>query len=202
MASLNKRIAVIQGHPDPQGRHFCHAVADAYVMGAREAGHEAETIDVARLEFPLLRSREDFEHGAVPGAIREAQDVLRRADHIVLIYPVWNGALPALVNGFLEQTFRSTFCFPDAKPDQPLGFSSFFSQRKALTGKSGRVIATMQMPAFVYRWYFHPHPEKNTLRLAGISPIRDSLIGLVESPNPQRRERWLAKVGMLGRRAR
>jgi putative NADPH-quinone reductase len=54
-------------------------------MGAREAGHEVETIDVARLEFPLVRSREDFEHGAVPDAIREAQDVLRRADHVVVI---------------------------------------------------------------------------------------------------------------------
>jgi putative NADPH-quinone reductase len=75
---MTRRIAVIQGHPDPRGRHFCHAVADAYVMGAREAGHEVETIDVARLEFPLVRSREDFEHGAVPDAIREAQDVLRR----------------------------------------------------------------------------------------------------------------------------
>jgi hypothetical protein len=60
----------------------------------------------------------------------------------------------------------------------------------------------MQMPAFVYRWYFHPHPEKNTLRLAGVSPIRDSLIGLVESPNTRRRERWLAKIRTLGRRAR
>jgi hypothetical protein len=40
----------------------------------------------------------------------------------------------------------------------------------------------MQMPACVYRWYFHPHPEKNTLSLSGIRPIRESFIGLVEAP--------------------
>ena len=155
MASQLKHIAVIQGHPDPQGRHYCHALAEAYATGAREA-----------------RSRDDVERGSVPDAIRDGQAVLTRSDHIVLIYPVWNGAMPALLKGFLEQTFRSTFIFPDAKPGERLGFSSYFSQRKALAGKSGRVIATMQMPAFVYRWYFHPHPEKNTPRLGGIRPIR------------------------------
>ena len=153
MASHLKHIAVIQGHPDPQGRHYCYALADAHATGAREAGHAVEMIDIARLEFPFLRSRADVEHGSVPDAIREAQAVLTRSDHIVLICPVWNGAMPAL-KGFLEQTFRSTFILPDAKPGERLGFSSYFSQRKALTGKSGRVIATMQMPAFVYRWCF------------------------------------------------
>ena len=201
MASHLKHIAVIQGHPDAQGRHYCHALAEAYATGAREAGHAVETIDIAHLEFPFLRSRDDVEHGSVPDAIREAQAVLTRSDHIVLIYPVWNGAMPALLKGFLEQTFRSTFIFPDAKPGERLGFSSYFSQRKALTGKSGRVIATMQMPAFVYRWYFHPHPEKNTLRLGGIRPIRESLIGLVEAPDPRKRQQWLARMRTLGQRA-
>jgi hypothetical protein len=36
--------------------------------------------------------------------------------------------------------------FPGRQADERLGFSSYFSQRKALTGKSGRVVATMQMP--------------------------------------------------------
>jgi putative NADPH-quinone reductase len=201
MASHLKHIAVIQGHPDPQGRHYCHALADAYATGAHEAGHAVEMIDIAHLEFPFLRSRDDAEHGSVPDAIREAQAVLTRSDHIVVIYPVWNGAMPALLKGFLEQTFRSAFIFPDAKPGERLGFSSYFSQRKALTGKSGRVIATMQMPAFVYRWYFHPHPEQNTLRLGGIRPIRESLIGLVEAPDPRKRKQWLVRMRTLGQRA-
>jgi hypothetical protein len=35
-----KRIVIIRGHPDPGGNHFCHALAQAYVKGATEAGHE------------------------------------------------------------------------------------------------------------------------------------------------------------------
>jgi putative NADPH-quinone reductase len=196
-----KRIAIIQGHPDPNGRHFCHALAEAYAAGARDAGYAVDSIEVAHLQFPLLRSRDDLERGPTPDAIGEAQAVLSRADHVVMIFPVWNGAMPALLKGFLEQAFRPAFIFPNLKPGEQLGFASYFSQRKALRGKTARVIVTMQMPAFVYRWYFHPHPEKNTLRLSGLGPIRQTLIGLVEASNGHRRERWIDKVHALGREA-
>jgi putative NADPH-quinone reductase len=73
-------------------------------------------VDVARLEFPLARSRDDLESGSAPEAIRQAQDTLTHADHVVLFYPVWNGAMPALLKGFLEQTFRSSSFFPTPGP--------------------------------------------------------------------------------------
>jgi hypothetical protein len=41
---------------------------------------------------------------------------------------------------FLEQTFRSAFIFPDFKPGQPLGFLSYYTQRKALMGKTARIV--------------------------------------------------------------
>ena len=195
---MAKRIAIIQGHPDPSGRHYCHALEEEYAAGAREAGHQIEIIPVAQLEFPFLRSRADLEQGPVPAPIVEAQQILLRSDHVVMIFPVWNGAMPALLKAFLEQTFRPSFIFPDAKTGEALGFASYFTQRKALRGKSARVIATMQMPALVYRWYFHPHPEKNTLRLSGLAPICETLIGLVEAPDERKRKHWLAAVHELG----
>src|ERR1017187_9637304 len=188
-----RHITIIQGHPDPRGNHFGHALADAYAKGAHDGGHEVQVVDVAKLDFPLLRKREDLD-GAPPAAIQEAQATIGRSDHVVMIYPVWNGAMPALLKGFLEQTFRPAFIFPDAKPGEPLGFRAWFTQRKALTGTTARVVVTMQMPAFVYRWYFHPHPEKNTLRLSGMGPVKESLIGLVETPNGRKRDQWLNKM--------
>jgi len=51
-----KPVVVIQGHPDPAGGHLCHALADAYASGAVSGGHNAERIEVAQLDFPVLRS--------------------------------------------------------------------------------------------------------------------------------------------------
>lgn len=196
-----RHIVLLQGHPDPEGGHFCHALAQAYTNGAIEAGHEVHVVNIATLAFPLLSSRKD-QRGETPVAIAAVQAVLTQADHVVLIYPIWNGGAPALVKGFFEQVFRPTFIFPDSTANGRLGFFSYFIQRKALKGKTGRIVATMQMPAFIYRWMFHPHPEKNTLRVSGIGPVRESLIGVVESPDGRQREHWLRKLRALGRHGR
>ena len=201
MSSQSKRIVIIQGHPDPEGQHYCCALAAAYAQGAAEAGHTIHNLDVAKLEFPFLRSRDD-QHGAPPNAIEQAQAAIAHADHVVMIYPVWNGGAPAMLKAFLEQTFRPAFIFPSAPAGKPLGFLSYYTQRGGLKGKTARIIATMQMPAFVYRWYFRPHPERNTLRLSGLSPIRESLIGSVESPNGSGRKRALQTLVRFGREAR
>jgi putative NADPH-quinone reductase len=175
-----KRIAVIEGHPDPATGHFCHALSEAYIRGAHAAGHETRMIRIATMNFPFLRGRAD-QFAPPPQQIQEAQTVVAWADPLVMLYPIWNGGAPALLRGFLEQTFRPDFVFADAAKDKPLGFLSALVQKKRLKGKTGRIVATMQMPAFVYRWYFHPHTERNTLRLSGFSPVWESLIGTVQT---------------------
>lgn len=197
-----RHIAIVQGHPDSVARHFGHALADAYASGAREAGREVECIEIATLDFPFLHSRNDLESDDIPDVIRTAQSIISRSDHLLLIYPVWNGGTPAMLRAFLEQTFRPHFMFPDSKPGESLGFVSALKQRKGLAGKSARIVATMAMPAWLYRWYFRPHPEKNTLRLSGMNPVSETLIGLVEAANGRNREKWLRKMRQLGREGR
>ena len=68
------RILILQGHPDASAPHLCHALAASYAAGAREAGHELRQLDVARLDFPLLRSQQDWEHGELPPGLRQAQE--------------------------------------------------------------------------------------------------------------------------------
>ena len=41
-----------------QMRHFGHAVADEYAKGAEDGGHEVKRIEVAKLDFPFLRTKE------------------------------------------------------------------------------------------------------------------------------------------------
>ena len=191
------KIAVIQGHPDSAAGHFCNGLADAYIAGATAAGHEVRLVEVAKLPFPLLRTKEEFDHGTVPPALAEAQHSIGWAEHLVFVYPLWLGGMPALLKGFLEQVARPGFAF-EMKVGQ--------RARQCLRGKSARVIITMGMPAVVYRWYFGAHGlkslEKSILSVVGIKPMRATLIGLVEAMSPQARDKWLAKVRELGAVAR
>ena len=191
----SRRILLIQGHPDRGGDHFCHALGDRYEAGAQAAMHDVRRVEVAQLDFPLLRSKKEWDVGAVPAALASVQQDIAWADHLVLIFPLWLGDMPALVKAFLEQVARPGFAI--GKPTQKGGV-------KLLRGRSARVVVTMGMPAFLYRWYFGAHAirslERNILRFVGVAPVRRSLIGLVEGKDGSRRTRWLAAIERLGTR--
>lgn len=188
-----RRIAIIQGHPDPKGRHFGHALAAAYAAAARKSGHRTRTITVARLPFPLLKTREDWEAGKAPAGIAAAQRTLAWADHLLIVYPLWLGAMPAVLKGFLEQALRPGFAVPEGNP---------LTGRKPLAGRSARVVVTMGMPGFFYRWFFGAHSlkslERNILGFCGIGPIRHCIVGGVAAPERSGRERWLREMQKLG----
>lgn len=194
---MTKRILLIQGHPDAGARHLCHALADAYADGARAAGHEVRTVDVAMLEFPVLRSAEEWEKGTLPAGLAAAQDGIAWAEHLVILFPLWLGDMPALLKGFLEQVARPSFAF-GSEGGNP------FAHRK-LKGRSARVIVTMGMPALVYRWFFRAHSvkslERNILGFVGIAPVDETLIGAVGTLTPETAKRWFAKMRKLGRQA-
>jgi putative NADPH-quinone reductase len=192
----SRKILVLNGHPDPDSKGLCHALAEAYAAGANEAGHQVRRIDVASLDFGFVRSQAEFERGQPPPAIAEAQRSIQWADHLMVVFPLWLGDMPALVKAFFEQTLRPGFAFVY----RPSGFPI-----QHMKGRSARIVVTMGMPAFVYRWYFRAHGvknlERNVLKFVGFRPVRDTLIGSVGKSSASTIETWLARVGELGRRA-
>lgn len=191
---MPKRIAIIQGHPDSTVRHFCHALADEYAKGAEDGGHDVMRIEVATLDFPLLRTKQDFENGRPPESISRAQDIVAWADHLVIIYPLWLGAMPALLQGFFEQLLRPGFAF---EYRQSGGMA-----KKLLAGKSARIVVTMGMPAFAYRWFFMAHSlkslKRNTLWFCGIGPVKSTIIGSIEGLTERQRAGRLDDMRGLG----
>ncbi len=191
---MPRTIAIVQGHPDPQPVHLGHALAGAYGRGAREGGHVVRAIQVADLEFPLLRSARAWNDEPPPDGLREAGEILRTADHVALFFPLWLGTMPAVVKAFLEQTLRPGLAFH--RDDPARGW------RPALRGKSARVVVTMGMPSWVYRWVYLAHGvrglERNILGFCGFKPVRETLLGGVERGGPHRHRRWLDEVYRLG----
>lgn len=188
------RITVIDGHPHLARSHYVHALARTYAEAA-DKDHAVRSVELALLDFPVLRDPEEWRNGALPAGLQAAQDDIGWADHLVIVYPLWLGDVPALLKAFLEQVARPGFAI------EP-GANGAFG--KLLQGKSARIIVTMGMPAAGYRLYFREHSVKslkrNILQFVGISPVRITLIGNVDSGRSREKGlRVTRRLGQLGR---
>lgn len=192
-----RNILIINGHPDPKSKGLCHAIADAYALGARGSGATVRRIDVAQLNFGLLHSQAEFEAGVPPSAIADVQRDILWSDHLVVIFPLWLGDMPAVLKAFFEQTLRPGFAFTNRSHGFPVTH---------LAGRSARIIVTMGMPAAIYRWFFLAHGlknlERNILRFCGIRPVRSTILGSIGSCGPKVIARRLAAVKLLGEACR
>ena len=127
-------------------------------------------------------------------SLQAAQNAIGHAQHLMVVFPLWLGDMPALFKGFLEQVMRPGFAVPKAE--------SFKS--KPLAGRTARIVVTMGMPAFLYRLYYRAHSlrllRRNVFGLVGIKTVGDAVVGSVETLTESQRARWLARMHRWGRR--
>jgi putative NADPH-quinone reductase len=190
--SITSNILVINGHPDPDSLNA--ALAAAYAAGATGSGAEVRGIELSRIAFnPNLsfgyRKRTELE----PDLLR-AQELIKWADHLVFVYPVWWGAMPALLKGFIDRVFLPGFAFK-YRDNSPLW-------DKLLTGKSARLIVTMDTPTWynklVYRSAGHRVMRDNILKFCGIKPARITEFTPIKPSTREQRTKWLEQTRKLG----
>ncbi|GAB2779857.1 NAD(P)H-dependent oxidoreductase [Rhabdobacter roseus] len=191
-----KKVLIINGHPD--GESLGAALAAAYRRGASQTSADIREITLAELDFdPNLRHGYRQRTELEPDLLR-AQESIRWAEHLVWVYPVWWGGLPALLKGFLDRTFLPGFAFKH-RPG-----SLWWD--KLLVGKTARIISTLDQPAWYY-WLVNGRPtyhamKKMTLEFCGIKPVRTTTFGPVRLSKEQVRLSWLRQVEKLGRTLR
>ncbi len=194
---MSRTILIVEGHPDSDPARLCRRLADAYAAAAAGAGHRVLRVDVASIGFDWLRSKEEFENERMPEALQPAWDAIVACEHIVFVFPLWLGTMPALLKAFLEQVMRPGYAFHyrDDRSAAPI---------KVLKGKSARLVVTMGMPALAYRLWFLGHGlagmRRNILNFAGVGPVRQTLIGTVGTADAAKYARWTGMMAEFGRR--
>lgn len=189
---MPRSICIIQGHPHGAGGHLCHALADAYAKGADSAGARVSRLDVGRIAPAALADPAEF--AAPPGeAMLGAQKAVADADHLVIVFPLWLGTMPAALKAFFEQLARAEFALSSAGGRWP--------ERK-LRGRSARIIVTMGMPATAYRVVFGAAGVRSLrngiLWMSGIGPVRTTYIGGVDGLGEKGVTNWLGAIEDMG----
>ncbi|WP_028239061.1 NAD(P)H-dependent oxidoreductase [Stutzerimonas azotifigens] len=188
-----RRVLVILGTPKQDS--LCHALAEAYVQGARARGHAVRLLRLAELAFdPVLHDGYERSQALEPDLL-DAQRQIHWAEHLALVYPVWWGGPPALLKGFLDRVLLPGFAFR---------YRDSLRWDKLLGGRSADLLVTMDTPP----WYFHlvygapAHRQmvRTVLGFCGIRTRRLATFGSVRTASEADRQGWLKKAQRLGER--
>lgn len=156
----------VSAHPEPRSlggslrtdgiahlRRGGHEVieSDLYAMGwdpvvrSRDGGHDLDpsTVGSAAERPQRFRVSADtrgaFLAGTLPPEITREQDKLRRADALIVQFPLWWYGLPAILKGWFDRVFTSGFAFgTDPSTGRRLRF-----EQGPFTGKRALVITTL-----------------------------------------------------------
>lgn len=192
---MTKRTLVILGHPRRDS--FCGAIADSYVEGAKAAGNEVQQIFLGDLSFdPVLRNGYSTIQELEPDLVA-AQSAVTWAQHLVFVYPIWWGAMPALLKGFIDRVFLPGYAFKYREGSQ------FWD--RLLSGRSAHLLVTMDTPPWYFRWIYrmpgHNQMKRTILEFSGIRPVAISSFGPIKGSTRERRAKWLALAMTHGSRA-
>lgn len=190
-----KRILMILGTPKQDS--LCHAIAEAYSNGARGKGHVVRQIRLGDLQFdPILREGYGQNQALEPDLL-EAQRQIHWAEHLVFVYPVWWGGIPALLKGFFDRTFLPGFAFKYRNRSQLWD--------KLLIGRTADLLVTLDTPPWYFRWIYgapaHRQMVRTILGFCGIKTRRLTEFAPVRPSSEEQRQGWLRKAESLGVRA-
>ena len=113
---------IILAHPDPDS--FCASVAEQWLKRAHKHHQNCTVKDLYREGFdpvPKINERPGKPGYAPPEGLVAECERLEATDVVVLVYPMWFGAPPAMLKGYLERVLGNATAFNrDGPVERPL----------------------------------------------------------------------------------
>ena len=193
------KTLIVYNHPHEGS--FCSAIREAVENGLKTGGHEYKVIDLDKDGFDPVMRPKDLKAFVAAGKIGEdgLEDVdplvlrymkmLRWAEQIVMIFPIWWMTTPAMTKGFIDKVI-----FPGIVYKMEGGkLISMLSSLKQVT-----IITTMNTPSEVYHDVFGNSLEgsliKGTFNQIGIHDIRWISLNMVKQCGDEKRWLWLDEI--------
>ncbi|WP_024696402.1 NAD(P)H-dependent oxidoreductase [Pseudomonas syringae] len=189
-----KRILMVYGTPKTVS--LCHALGEAYSQGARNEGHVVRVLKLGELDFnPVLHHGYEQSQALEPDLL-DAQRQIHWAEHLVFVYPVWWGGLPALLTGFFDRVLMPGFAFKAHGRRHP--------SNELLRGRTAELLVTMDTPPRYFHWIYgapaHRQMIRTILAFCGIKTQRLTEFAPVRTSTEEQRQQWLHQALALGKR--
>lgn len=188
---MSKRVLVLAANPKKDS--FISSLAEAYVNSAKK-NHQVELIKISDMAFNIDLCGGYDEESPLEDSLKSFQAYLQWCDHLVIVTPIWWGALPAKLKGLIDRTFLPGFAFQYEKGKS--------IPKKLLKGKTARIVMTMDTPPWYY-FLIQGAPaikqlKVTTLEFVGFNCVKSKMIGPIISSTKESRIKWINDMSKLG----
>lgn len=180
------KVLIIYAHPDQNS--FNHAVLEKVKTGLEVGKHTYTVIDLYKRNFdPVLVYNDEKKKGDLTSdpQVTQFQELIKQADHLIFIYPIWWYGMPAILKGFIDKVFLSGFAYTN-KGGFPKGL---------LSDKSAWVLYTIDSPPWFVRLFRRSIEWKvmnnAVLKYCGIKHAKRLMFAGVKGSNEHGRLKWL-----------
>ena len=99
-----KKIFLVYGHYNEKS--FNAAIRDTFIKAANENGNEVDCVDLYKENFNPVFAGEEPDQ-----VVTDHQKRIEKSDIIVLIAPIWNFRMPAIVEGWIDKVLAPPWAF-------------------------------------------------------------------------------------------
>ena len=163
-------------------------IKDTFIKTVVENGHSADLVDLYNEKFDPVFSGEEPDNQVLDHRKR-----IEQSDAIVLIAPIWNFRMPAIVEGWLDKVLAPPWAFRFKKL-----FGNYGYPLGNLKGKKAIVFCTYGSPQFAVRTFFLNMPTKRLRRgvfnICGITDVVYRRYFAVPFVGDKKRQKFLEDV--------
>ncbi|MCY7797863.1 MULTISPECIES: NAD(P)H-dependent oxidoreductase [Bacillus] len=183
------QTAVIYAHPNPNS--FNGAILNQVIKALEDGKHSYDVIDLYKDRFdPILlfdekKRRSDMKHDPETAEYRR---IVKNADHLIFIYPLWWGGMPAIMKGFIDRVFAAGEAYT-YQGKLPKGL---------LKARTASVYYTADAPSWYLRFWRRDADwvtvKDVMLKFCGVRRVRRLLFAGVKDSSEEKRTQWLDRV--------
>lgn len=184
------RTIIVFNHPYEGS--YCNAILESVIAGLKKSRHDVDLIHLDKDKFNPAMSQDDLKsflaHKPVDPQVIDYVNRLKKADHLIFIFPIWWDIMPATTKGFIDRVL-----FPGVVYEHhPRGFG-LIPLLKGLRGIT--IITTMNKPRIMYSLLIgnliRKVMIKSVFKTMGYKNLNWISFTSVKSVRQQTRVKWL-----------
>lgn len=187
------RTVIVFNHPN--GGSYCNAILQSITQGLQIAGHEVDLMHLDNDGFNPAMSKADLkafvDHQPIDPQVIDYNERLKKADHLIFIFPIWWDIMPATTKGFIDRVLGPGVMY-DHHP-RGFGLVPLLKNLNSIT-----IITTMNKPKILYALLIGNLIRrvmlKSVFKTMGYKNLHWISFTSVRSVNREKRVQWLSNL--------